>query len=85
MSETIARPIAWASSDGTDLEAVLTQLDGTQCLQERARLVEAAVRATLPLADSIAARYAGRGIDSEDLLQVARTALVVAVRRYRPG
>ena len=39
----------------------------------------------LPLADGIALRYRGRGIETDDLLQVARTALVKAVGRYRPG
>jgi RNA polymerase sigma-B factor len=40
---------------------------------------------TLDLADSTARRYQGRGIDTEDLTQVARLALVKAVRGYRPG
>lgn len=39
----------------------------------------------VPLADGIAVRYRGRGIDTDDLVQVARTALVKAVHRYRPG
>lgn len=39
----------------------------------------------LPLADSLALRYRGRGIETDDLVQVARTALVKAVARYRPG
>ena len=71
-------PSAWAAGD-TDLEALLAVLDATEDPTERAHLVEAVVRATLPLADSLASRYAGRGIDSEYLVQVARTALVVAV------
>ena len=48
-------------------------------------LTEQLVLAALPLADSVALRYHGRGIETEDLVQVARTALVKAVRRYRPG
>ena len=39
----------------------------------------------LPLADGLAMRYSGRGVETDDLLQVARTALVKAVNRYRPG
>ena len=43
------------------------------------------VLAALPLADAVALRYRGRGIETDDLVQVARTALVKAVHRYRPG
>ena len=53
--------------------------------QRRAELIERIVHQTMPLADSIALRYRGRGIETDDLLQVARTALVKAVGRYRPG
>ena len=51
----------------------------------RAELVELIVLKMLPLADGLAMRYTGRGVETEDLLQVARTALVKAVDRYRPG
>jgi len=53
--------------------------------RRRAELVERIVTETMPLADAIALRYRGRGIETDDLLQVARTALVKAVARYRPG
>ena len=46
---------------------------------------DALVLLNLGLADGIAARYLGRGIDRDDLVQVARLGLVKAVRRYRPG
>ncbi len=39
----------------------------------------------LDLCESMASRYTGRGIDRDDLVQVARLALVKAIRRYRPG
>ena len=52
---------------------------------ERAELRERIVLLALPLADAIARRYTRRGIDTDDLIQVARTALVAAVHRYRPG
>lgn len=48
-------------------------------------LRERIVLLALPLADSLALRYRGRGIETDDLVQVARTALVKAVARYRPG
>ena len=51
----------------------------------RAQLEEAAVLASLRLAESVARRYLGRGLEFEDLLQVARLGVVKAVRRYQPG
>lgn len=52
---------------------------------ETDRLLDEAVVATLPLADSLARRYRGRGIDLDDLQQVARLGAIGAVARYRPG
>jgi RNA polymerase sigma-B factor len=46
---------------------------------------DAVVLLNLGLADGIASRYLGRGIDRDDLVQVARLGLVKAVRRFRPG
>ncbi len=51
----------------------------------RAALREQMVLVAVPLADGVAHRYRGRGIETDDLVQVARTALVKAVHRYRPG
>lgn len=39
----------------------------------------------LPVARSLAARYAGRGIEADDLRQAARFGLVKAARRYDPS
>lgn len=50
-----------------------------QCLRQQAVVL------TLDLADRIARRYAGRGIDLEDLVQVGRMALVKAANGYRTG
>ncbi|MEO7421920.1 MAG: sigma-70 family RNA polymerase sigma factor [Ornithinibacter sp.] len=50
-----------------------------------AELREQIVLAALELADSVALRYRGRGVDLEDLRQVARLALVKAAARYRPA
>jgi RNA polymerase sigma-B factor len=57
------------------------------CQQERQRrcLENRVVMLTLDLADSAARRYGGRGVDLEDLTQIARLALVKAVRGYRCG
>ena len=68
-----------------DLDTLLEALADACDPAERDRLIEEVVHATLPLADSLAHRYTGRGIDTDDLVQVARTALVTAVLRYRPG
>lgn len=68
-----------------DLEALLATFNRATSPEDRDRLLADVVAVTLPLADSLAMRYAGRGIDTEDLVQVARTALVTAVLRYRPG
>ncbi|NHB85942.1 hypothetical protein G7085_19125 [Tessaracoccus sp. HDW20] len=37
------------------------------------------------MSDALARRYTRRGPDNDDLLQVARTGLVLAIHRYRPG
>jgi len=47
--------------------------------------LEEAVLLNLPIADRLALRYAGRGIPSEDLVQVARLGLVQAVHRFDPN
>ena len=44
-----------------------------------------AVVANLAVARSLAARHRGKGIDQDDLEQVAYTALVLAVRRFDPA
>lgn len=72
----------WAASD---LEPLLATFVRASLPEERARLLADLVAVTLPLADAQAMRYAGRGIDTEDLVQVARTALVAALLRYEPG
>lgn len=51
---------------------------------ERRRLNDRILRLNLPLADALAARYTGRGAEPDDLVQVARTALLLAVQRFRP-
>ncbi|QIM21887.1 sigma-70 family RNA polymerase sigma factor [Phycicoccus sp. HDW14] len=65
-------------------ELLLLELHHTTDPDDRQRLRSEVVASFLALADGLAHRYAGRGVDREDLEQVARTALVVAVERYRP-
>ncbi len=68
-----------------DVEDVAVAFTRAVLPDERAELQERIVLLALPAADAIARRYAGRGIETDDLLQVARTALVKAVHRYKPG
>lgn len=69
----------------TDVEALAARLGATTDPTERAALLQQVTLTALPLADAIAMRYTGRGIETEDLVQVARTALVKATHRYHPG
>ncbi|MEP7035787.1 MAG: sigma-70 family RNA polymerase sigma factor [Dermatophilaceae bacterium] len=48
-------------------------------------LLEEAVLVNQPLARALAQQYQRRGVDSEDLVQVAMVGLVKAVRGYCPG
>jgi RNA polymerase sigma-B factor len=52
---------------------------------ERQALEDEIIRLNLDFADRIAARFRRRGGDRDDLTQIARAALVAAMRRYRPG
>lgn len=66
-------------------ESILVRLAGCHSDRERRELQEEAVLLNLPLADGIAARYTGRGVDWDDLVQVGRLGLLKAVVGYRPG
>ena len=66
-------------------EELLLELSRTKNCAERERLTDEIVRLHLDLCDGVAARYSGRSIPTEDLVQVARLALLVAIRRYKPG
>src|SRR3954471_12253913 len=52
---------------------------------ERERAVEQLVLLYLDLCTSMARRYDGRRIEHDALVQLARLALVRAIRRYQPG
>lgn len=49
------------------------------------QLTEELIRVNLPLCDALAGRYVGRGTEHDDLVQVARTALLFAIRRFEPS
>jgi RNA polymerase sigma-B factor len=50
----------------------------------RARCVEEAILLAVPMARTVASRYTHRGVDSDDLAQVAYVGLVKAANRYLP-
>ena len=51
----------------------------------RRRARDELVRLYLPLCTAMAQRYDGRGVEHDDLVQVARLGLVKAISRYQPG
>ncbi|MEV6073176.1 SigB/SigF/SigG family RNA polymerase sigma factor [Nocardia sp. NPDC052001] len=51
---------------------------------ERARLRDEIITAAMPLGAHVARRYAGRGVELEDLTQVAAVGVVLAVDRFDP-
>jgi RNA polymerase sigma-B factor len=53
--------------------------------EERQRVIEQIAGLYLGLCTTMASRYSGRGIELDDLVQVARLALVKSIHRYRPG
>jgi RNA polymerase sigma-B factor len=65
--------------------ALLNALDHTDDAEERERLVDQVVLINREVADAVANRYRGRGIDLDDLHQVAYLGLVRAVRNYDPS
>jgi len=66
-------------------ESILSRLAHCRSVRERLRLQQEVVLLNLGLADSIAARYAGRGVDWDDLVQVGRVGLLKAVVGYHPS
>ena len=51
--------------------------------ERRQEIVDELVELNLPLCDALAGRYIGRGAERDDLVQVARTALFLAIERYQ--
>ncbi len=72
-------------SSGEDFELLALAAESTGDVRRRALLHQEMVVLALPLADNIARRYMGRGVETDDLVQVARIGLVKAVRRYQPS
>lgn len=68
-----------------DVDAALAVLADTRSPDRRQELIELVVQAHLALADGLARQYAHRGVDLDDLTQVARLGLLLAVERFRPS
>jgi RNA polymerase sigma-B factor len=62
---------------------LVRQLSEARSAEQRQQLCAQIIESTIPVADRLAARYRGRGIPLDDLRQVARAALVQAMRRFR--
>lgn len=63
---------------------LLVTRQNARCELERARLTEQIVLLNLRFCDCLAGRFARKGAEWEDLVQVARTALMLAVQRFDP-
>src|SRR4051794_41027132 len=63
----------------------LTRRLATCTADERSALLDELVAINMPVAESIASRYRHRGLDSDDLCQVAYLALTKAAQRFDPG
>lgn len=66
-------------------ELLLRRLATATHPDARLDLIERVVGLNLDLADGLARRYVHRGIEPDDLVQVARMGLLLAVKRFRPG
>ena len=66
-------------------ESLLARLARSSSVLERRRLQHEVVLLNLGLADSVAGRYVGRGIEWDDLVQVGRVGLLKAVVGYEAG
>ncbi len=64
---------------------LLEQLADTTDPDARERLVDEVVRINMVVADGVARRYRNRGLDLDDLRQVAYVGLIKAVRAFDPS
>jgi RNA polymerase sigma-B factor len=81
----MARGVAVASAVKTREERtreLFARLDLVTDPDERKPVLAELIEINLPLCDALAGHYAGRGAEYDDLVQVARTALLLAVHRF---
>lgn len=67
-----------------DTEELLSQADDTHDTERRRELHHRVIEGNRPIAQLLARQYAGRGVELDDLEQVATLALCHAVLRYDP-
>jgi RNA polymerase sigma-B factor len=76
----------WSPDERDQRTTVLFErLFATNDAAEREDIVEQIVILYLDLCSTMAGRYDGRGVEHDDLVQVARLALVKAVHGFEPG
>jgi len=85
MSQRPQHPRMSFADRDVETSELFRRLAATDTPEESEQVVEQIVHLYLDLCASMAGRYDGRGVEHEDLVQVARLALVKAVRRYEPG
>lgn len=80
-------PVGDASSTGRErrTEDLFAQAATLTDVAEQQACLDDIVLLNAPVAEAIANRYSSRGIESDDLVQVAYLGLVKAVQGYRPG
>lgn len=76
-------PITIAERDRLTREYLALAVTATG--QERCDYLDVVILLNLPIAESVARRYSSRGLELDDLVQVAYLALVKAASSYRPG
>lgn len=82
----MAPPFSRTSFAERDAETarLFAELEAAASGEERGRLIGQIAELYFGLCTSMANRYRGRGIETEDLVQVARLALVKSIQRYEP-
>lgn len=68
-----------------EVHLLVERLAAADCPEEEVRIRRDLVLSCMGVADAVAHRFRDRGVDVEDLEQVARTALVSASSRYDPA
>lgn len=81
----MARGTVSASLREERTNTLLAELADIGDSSRRDDIVDELVQLNLGLCDALANRYLNRGADRDDLVQVARLALLMAIRRFRPG